>query len=588
MPCHSVRLDGLAAYINESKVPLLAPVSAPRHPRLYLTSDSQAVKMALMSAAFNNFDLGSGMLLPIVLGIVAHVVFKKFEPAGLVPLTALLGVVPAISAYMLRDSHTSITWTSLVAYLYYYAALLTSTVMYRLSPRHPMAKHPGPIMCKISKIWLTYIVTRGKLHIYLRQLHETYGPIVRIGPNEISVVDVELIPYILGPDGMPKGPLWDGRRIAGRLGTKDARGNMIAARDKRVHAEARRVWNRAFTPASVKAYEPIIIHCLEELMDRLKEAAAEEMVFSTSFNLLQDGDKSGLWHLLESALYPPALTEQIPWTTKIVMYLPFIGKQMKTLGKLAYKQVARRREEGSPHKDLFYHLMNEGHVDDFEPLPFPTLVSNAVTAIVAGSDTTATALSNVFYFMLSRPECYARLRDEIDAAFPAGEGLANDSAKLANMAYLNAVINEALRLYPSVITCLQRGPTAGSGGHMIGTKFFIPEHSAVLVPPYVLHRDPRYFSPNPDEFNPDRWLMAGKDENIVLNTNAYIPFSAGAMNCIGKPLALLEMRLVIVNLLRTFDFGLATGYNPEQWDADVRDYFVIQKGPLPAFVQLRQ
>ncbi|KZT11544.1 cytochrome P450 [Laetiporus sulphureus 93-53] len=563
--------------------------------------------MTLISAALNNLDVGSSMLLPVSLSVVAHIVFRKFEPRELLPLAALLVVVPAILAYLLCNARDSFIWTSSAAYLSYYAALLTSTVIYRLSPLHPMAKHPGPIMCKISKIWLAYIVSRGKLHVYLRQLHETYGPVVRVGPNELSIVDADLIPYIMGPDGMPKGPLWSGRRIAGRSGNaKDPRGNLIAARDKRVHAEARRVWNRAFTPAFIKAYEPIITRRLEELMDRLREATTQrkqvdvaqllswfafdfmgDMVFGASFNLLGDGDKSGLWHILESGLYLPSLTEQIPWIAKIIIYLPFVGKQMKTLGQFAYQQATRRLNEGSPHKDLFYHLLNEGHEDDSEPVPCSMLVNNAVTAIIAGSDTTATALSCVFYFMLSRPECYARLRDEVDTTFPAGEGLANDSTKFANMAYLNAVINETLRLYPSLLTCLQRAPTAGSGGHMIGTKFFIPEHSAVLVPPYVLHRDPQYFSPNPDEFNPDRWLMAGKDENIVLNTNAYIPFSTGAMNCIGKPLALLELRMVIVNLLRTFDFGLAKGYNPEQWDADVHDYFVIQKGPLPSIVQLR-
>lgn len=97
-----------------------------------------------------------------------------------------------------------------------------SIVVYRLSPFHPLAKYPGPIACKISQLWAVLIYSRGKAHHYRKLLHDQYGPIVRIGtplrayhtgsadgaqgPNELSVTDKDMLQYILGSQGMPKGP----------------------------------------------------------------------------------------------------------------------------------------------------------------------------------------------------------------------------------------------------------------------------------------------------------------------------------------------------------------------------------------------
>lgn len=63
----------------------------------------------------------------------------------------------------------------------YYATLALSIVVYRLSPWHPLSGYPGPILCKLSKFWLMWIASTGKLHIYVQRLHDEYGPIVRTG-----------------------------------------------------------------------------------------------------------------------------------------------------------------------------------------------------------------------------------------------------------------------------------------------------------------------------------------------------------------------------------------------------------------------
>ena len=127
---------------------------------------------------------------------------------------------------------------------------------------------------------------------------------------------------------------------------------------------------------------------------------------------------------------------------------------------------------------------------------------------------------------------------------------------------------------------------------------FIPEGASAFVHTYSLHRDPRYFSPLPESFLPERWLpqvqrealepkIFSSQEEYIHNTAAFIPFSIGPTSCPGKMLALMEMRMVVSVLISRFDLKLDPTYNLQKWYEDTDDYFVMMKGPLPTFLSLR-
>lgn len=122
----------------------------------------------------------------------------------------------------------------------------------------------------------------------------------------------------------------------------------------------------------------------------------------------------------------------------------------------------------------------------------------------------------------------------------------------------------------------------------------------MIVPPYVLFRDPAYFSPAPNNFWPDRWLpdnfvkrhpyhsdlqtgalQNSYDGEVVTNQAAFIPFSYGPANCAGKALALTEMRIVVALLMQRFELRFAPGYDPNEWEERLEDFFVLYNGPLP-------
>lgn len=121
---------------------------------------------------------------------------------------------------------------------------------------------------------------------------------------------------------------------------------------------------------------------------------------------------------------------------------------------------------------------------------------------------------------------------------------------------------------------------------------YLPESIGVYVSPYVLHHDPRYFSPNVDEFVPERWLSQNvdngeKQRTYITSQDAFIPFSTGPMNCAGKALAYIEMRMVLAMLVQKFDLCKKDGWNAERWPEGIKDWFVVEKPSLPVVLRRR-
>jgi len=150
-------------------------------------------------------------------------IFRYFEPRSTPSRVLLLLVIPALLSlpisYAGRPPYAAVP----LAFTAYGGALILFTLAYRLSPFHPLAKYPGPVIAKTSKWWGAYINARGETHRCYKHLHDRYGGVVRIGrgpwlpfcylstyplpgPNELSLRDASLIHSVLGQGGLPKGP----------------------------------------------------------------------------------------------------------------------------------------------------------------------------------------------------------------------------------------------------------------------------------------------------------------------------------------------------------------------------------------------
>ena len=93
----------------------------------------------------------------------------------------LLVALPVIPAAVLVAGMSSPLLALTLAYGTYYCSIMLSAALYRLSSNHALAMYSGPLPCKVTKLWMVYQANTGKLHEYIRNLHEKHGPIVRIG-----------------------------------------------------------------------------------------------------------------------------------------------------------------------------------------------------------------------------------------------------------------------------------------------------------------------------------------------------------------------------------------------------------------------
>ncbi|KIJ62772.1 hypothetical protein HYDPIDRAFT_41487 [Hydnomerulius pinastri MD-312] len=562
-------------------------------------------------------------------GLACHLVFNRYEPVDPHSHAALLVFIPGVLTTVLLPSFSSVIHAVVCTYLLYYFTILISVLAYRLSPFHPLAKYPGPIPCRISKFWMAWISSDGKQHKYYSSLHQKHGDVVRIGkytiiaflyissifltritlgPNELSFRDVNAIAPLMGYPGLPKGPHWDGR-----MAEQTTIRALISLRDPAEHARRRKPWTRAFSSAALKGYEEILGKRVLEFVTALERQAEpvnlaelishftfdfmSDMAFGGGSEMLRDGDKDNTWHLLESGLPLALILTHVPWLGKYYVKLPGIGADLKKFRSFCQERATLRRSQGSQSKDLFHYLIDEEGVERSPPT-FGEVASDGVLAIVAGSDTTATTLSSLFWALMENPATYRRLQAEVDHYYPPGED-ALSTAHHSQMNYLNAVVNETLRLFPPVLSGSQRGAPKGRGGKLAG-PYFVPEGASAFVHFYSLHRDPRNFSPIPDVFWPERWLSPEERQSFgypdsknlekapfVHNTAAFVPFSFGPANCVGKNLAYQEMRTVICMMIQRLEFRFAEGYDPESWERDLKDYFVATKGKLPVVLSPR-
>ncbi|KAG6893791.1 hypothetical protein C0992_008620, partial [Termitomyces sp. T32_za158] len=223
--------------------------------------------------------------------------------------------------------------------------------------------------------------------------------------------------------------------------------------------------------------------------------------------------------------------------------------------------------------------MDEGKIDATPPA-IEQVVSDASLTIVAGSDTLSPALCSLFYFLVCNPVAYGRLRNEIDKSHTSPE----DVQGLSQLPYLNAALTETLRIIPPILSGVTRSPLPGSGGFMLGSQIaligtsLIPEGTITGMHMYPLHRDPRNFF-LPDRFIPERWLPVEQQlalepeifqnpKEIIHRPDAFIPFSYGPADCVGKRFAWQEMRALVCAVLQRFDLQFAGDYDKATWEGE--------------------
>ncbi|KAF5987673.1 pisatin demethylase cytochrome P450 [Fusarium coicis] len=308
------------------------------------------------------------------------------------------------------------------------------------------------------------------------------------------------------------------------------------SRDKNDHARRRRAWDRAFSSKALRDYEPRVVKYTSQLLDRLVQTqdipidiakwfkfysfdTMGDLAFGQSFNMLIDGAKHPFMTLVESHMAMAGAFSQLIWMFPLFRAMPLLGREDAIFQKWLEIKVRHQEQNKSDLPNIFSWLL-EDYKSQLHPKEqdWLNLQADMQLIAVAGSDTTSVTLTCLFHLLATNKDACVRLQEEIDNLFSSFSQPIHSS--FSKLTYLQACIDETLRLFPPVPSGLQRMTPAE--GLRVG-DIFIPGDTIVTVPSYTLYRDERYFT-SPDDFVPERWTT--KPE-MVKNESVFAPFSVG-------------------------------------------------------------
>ncbi|KAJ8127520.1 hypothetical protein O1611_g6117 [Lasiodiplodia mahajangana] len=407
---------------------------------------------------------------------------------------------------------------------------------------HPLSRYPGPPLWAMSQIPWTVMFCSGNAHRCLLALHNRYGPVVRLGPNELSYTEPRAWADIMGrrktgPAENPKAPWYC-----------HPEGKHIAAAPYEDHSRMRRILSPAFSGSALIQQETLILNYVSLFMNRLHEMSATEatasidirlwfnfclfdiigdLAFGESFHCLQDSAMHPWITTIVASLRAVAVGGALSRFPILRVLLPLLVpkkllERSESLKQFAKEKIARRMKLKKPRPD-FVEAMSSGMRG--MSMTREEIENNAFVLIVAGSETTATALTGATYLLATNPTVLKKLAIELRHAFSDEESIEFSSVK--DLCFLDAVTNETLRMYPPGVNAQPR--IAPPGGTIILGKY-VPENTVLGIPQRAMYMSESNFK-RAKEFVPERWL--GLEDYAADRKDCFHPFSLGSRNCIG-------------------------------------------------------
>ncbi|KAG8680177.1 hypothetical protein FRC11_002848, partial [Ceratobasidium sp. 423] len=274
------------------------------------------------------------------------------------------------------------------------------------------------------------------------------------------------------------------------------------------------------------------------------------------------------------------------WIRPIMKYAPWFSRgntAVQCLAGMAIAAVERRLKFGLPDEaleeeeemdeklakgkkrtDLLEKLM-QGKDENGAPMGREELTAEALTQLIAGSDTTSNSSCAIAYYLAANPECQRKLQAELDSVLrpvisippPISQAgmpplppsdVAAKFADVKSLPYLQACINEGLRLHSTSGIGLPRVIPPGSSLEVCGETF--NEGTILSVPSYSIHHSQEVWGDDSEEYKPERWL--GRDVGKEFN-----PFSFGPRACVGRNLASMELLIIIASVFHRYEFELS-------------------------------
>ncbi|EXJ59754.1 hypothetical protein A1O7_03901 [Cladophialophora yegresii CBS 114405] len=472
----------------------------------------------------------------------------------------------------------------------------------------PLAKIDGPFWASLSPVWKLLSFSNGNFHETMLALHERYGPIVRIAPNEVIIADKsairEIYSTIQGRD-LIKTTYYDAFTAF--------RPTIFGQRDPHLHAQRKRIVSHGYSMNALQAMEKYVQERVQIFMRKMSEFAASgteinlgkwchffafdvigELAFSEGFGMLETGVEDEHIRLINNQMefgstigMMPSL---IPYTKLAWLPIPWLQSLQagrERLKELTKSRVERRQEKVSDRKDLLGRLIEAKDPVTGQMLDSIDLRTEAFSSIVAGSDSTSSALSYTLYHILGHAAVYEALTKELRTTFPERNYLTDETpptyADFGKLPYLQAVIKESLRLTPPATINLPR--YVPEGGRVIAGTYF-PAKTIVGMSPMPVHLNSEIFGPDAGIFNPDRWIRGSGGISPDEMQRYWMPFGHGSRQCIGKNVAMMELVKLVGTLLLYFDVKLVTSSGEKLPEIPVSKSYFFARMEDPLMVRI--
>lgn len=464
-----------------------------------------------------------------------------------------------------------------------------TVAIYRVA-LHPLRKHPGPFLNKITDWPNVYHSFKGDRYILLTDLHKQYGPVVRFGPNRISFCDAGALQTIYGVRANTRKADW--YRIWEMLFGAASTATII---DRKAHAKRKRILQMGFSDRALGELESVLLQNVNDfceilLDDSIKNAVDEkgwgpirdlnkavghmtfdtmgEMVFSKSFGMQRGSANRQFLDLSMDALRGLNTVAFIPLLLKMKLHIIFFGevndgmmKYKDYCAKQSDERISRSAELKRP--DIWSRVITGKDPVTGHSFTSEDLQSEAAIIVSVASHPMRITVSALTHYLLDRPNCMAKLVHELRSVFREVEEI-RTGEKLKSCEYLRACITETLRLSPSIPGIPLR--TARKGGLVFKGEFF-PEGTDVGVATYALHHSEDYWE-DPYEFIPERWFSGKSGETPSKYqtaeaqskaSEAFCAFSLGPDGCLGQAMVYQHAMIIAARLLWTFEVRRTNG-----------------------------
>ncbi|KAH9482159.1 Cytochrome P450 monooxygenase cypX [Psilocybe cubensis] len=469
----------------------------------------------------------------------------------------------------------------------------------------PLSAIPGPWYYSISDLFITSQVVRLRQCKAVQSLFEIYGPVVRIGPNKVVFRDISTMRNVYSVHKFDKSTFYKS------LLTND-NDHAMTTLDHASHSIRRKSYAQHYTPSNVAQFQPEMHEFTFQLINSLENIGGKspveclalfrhlmvDVVVSSSFGYRLGA--VGKWAMdvedpLSTAIndFPKRgiLRSIVPaWTWNLVCRIPNNRwRQMCDSDKILAEFVSARVYEmrgqlnagklGDSEKTSMLQRLLQYKYTPNQQMPDHDIISECIGHFMAGTDTTSTSITYLFWELSRRPDIMKKLQCELDEAIPDSKVLP-EMAVLQDLPYLSAFMKEGLRVYTAVPSLLERVVPSSTSKNGATDEIFdlmgyaLPPGTTVATQAWSMHRDSTVF-PSPDKFIPERWLESSSTtrSDLAMMAAHMMPFGTGTRVCGGQNLALMMLRLAVAAFVRNFDISAPSETTAQSMD--IKDSFVI-------------